>query len=67
MPETITVDCGGGRDIKLVLIPAGEFVMGMGVDDVDRAANETPPTSVNISRPFYLGIYEVTNAQYAEF
>jgi serine/threonine protein kinase len=48
--------------IKLRLIPAGEFMMGspdsQGVDD------ERPQHKVRITRPFYLGAYEVTQEQY---
>jgi formylglycine-generating enzyme required for sulfatase activity len=46
--------------MKLKLIPAGTFQMG---------ANDGPPDGkpvyeVRITRPFYIGVYEVTNAQW---
>jgi formylglycine-generating enzyme required for sulfatase activity len=46
------------------LIPAGSFLMGS--DDRDRAApaNEKPQHPVTISKPFYLGKFEVTQAQW---
>ncbi len=49
-----------GVGIKLVRIPAGSFVMGSekGFDD------EVPVHRVTISKPFYLGQTEVTQAQY---
>jgi len=52
-----------GVRIQLVLIPAGEFVMGdsAGYDD------ERPPCRVKIERPFWMGKVEVTNEQYACF
>jgi formylglycine-generating enzyme required for sulfatase activity len=45
------------------LIPAGRFVMGAAEDFAD----ESPPTVVTVDRPFYLGRFEVTNEQYAQF
>jgi formylglycine-generating enzyme required for sulfatase activity len=51
-------------DMKLVLIPAGEFVMGSPDADKDAANSEKPQHRVRISKPFYLGVSEVTQAQY---
>lgn len=46
--------------LKLVEISAGEFVMGS-----DQGVwNESPPHRVRISRPFWIGMYEVTQQQY---
>ncbi len=53
----------GGAKMKFAVIPAGRFVMG----SLRGAANESPETVVVIARPFYLGVTEVTNAQYAAF
>jgi eukaryotic-like serine/threonine-protein kinase len=50
--------------MKLVLIPAGEFSMGGSVFDDETIATETPQHPVTISRPFYLGMTEVTQGQY---
>jgi formylglycine-generating enzyme required for sulfatase activity len=49
--------------MKLKLIPAGEFVMGSPDNDEGAGPEEKPQHKVRIS-PFYLGIYEVTQAQY---
>ncbi len=47
------------------LIPAGEFFMGS-PDDADEANNDEKPLHrVLISKPFYLGVCEVTQGQYA--
>ena len=46
--------------MKLRLIPAGTFTMG----DADGPREEKPPHQVTLTRPFYIGVYEVTNAQY---
>jgi formylglycine-generating enzyme required for sulfatase activity/serine/threonine protein kinase len=50
--------------MKLALIPAGEFLMGSPDDDKGAQANERPQHRVRITRPFYMGIYEVTQGQY---
>jgi formylglycine-generating enzyme required for sulfatase activity len=50
--------------MKLVLIPAGKFLMGSPASEKERAEQEVQH-EVEISRPFYLGAYEVTQAQYA--
>jgi formylglycine-generating enzyme required for sulfatase activity len=46
--------------MELVLIQAGEFQMGRSDGDKD----EQPVHTVRISKPFYLGKYEVTQAQW---
>jgi len=60
--ETLTLDLGGGVTLELVRIPAGTFQMG----DLSGAgySGERPVHTVTISRPFYLGKYEVTQAQW---
>ena len=49
--------------MRLQLIPAGTFVMGSPPSESDRDADETQHR-VRISKPFYLGVYEVTQGQY---
>lgn len=51
--------------LKMRLIPAGTFVMGSPSNEVDRGSDEGPQHQVTISRAFYMGIYEVTQAQWA--
>jgi clan AA aspartic protease (TIGR02281 family) len=50
--------------MDLVLIPAGEFQMGSPDSDTDAQIDETPQHRVRITRPFYIGIYEVTQREY---
>jgi serine/threonine protein kinase/formylglycine-generating enzyme required for sulfatase activity len=50
-------------DMKLALIPAGEFMMGSPDNDKDAGIEEKPQHRVRISKSFYLGVYEVTQAQ----
>jgi formylglycine-generating enzyme required for sulfatase activity len=61
--------------MEFVLIPAGIFLMGTPTEQLDAIASghkdyrdwikhETPQHQVEISRPFYLGKYPVTQAQW---
>jgi formylglycine-generating enzyme required for sulfatase activity len=50
--------------MKFVLIPAGEFLMGSPDADGETDDREKPQHKVIISRPFYLGKYEVTQTQW---
>ncbi len=54
-----------GLSLELALIPAGQFVMGAA--DADGETDEYPPSVVRLERPFYMGKFETTNAQYALF
>ena len=51
--------------IEFVFIPSGEFMMGCGETDTECLSDEKPQHLVSISQPFYLGKYEVTQAQWA--
>jgi formylglycine-generating enzyme required for sulfatase activity len=50
--------------IELLLIPPGTFMMGVSPQDASAEENEKPAHSVTISRPFYLGRFEVSNAEF---
>jgi formylglycine-generating enzyme required for sulfatase activity len=50
--------------MKLVLIPRGTFTMGSPKAETGREASEGPQHEVEITRPFYLGSYPVTQAEY---
>jgi formylglycine-generating enzyme required for sulfatase activity/predicted Ser/Thr protein kinase len=50
--------------MRLAWILAGKFLMGSPEGEQDREADEGPRHSVEISKPFYLGKYEVTQEQY---
>ncbi len=51
--------------MKLKLIPAGEFQMGSPANEEDRDDDEHHHR-VRITKPFYLGVYEVTQRDYAK-
>jgi formylglycine-generating enzyme required for sulfatase activity len=48
--------------MKLTLIPAGKFLMGSPASETDRDPEEVQHEVV-ISKPFYMGIHEVTQGQ----
>jgi formylglycine-generating enzyme required for sulfatase activity len=50
--------------MKLVLIPAGKFLMGSPDSESERSSDEGPQHEVEITRPFYLGVFPVTQEQY---
>jgi len=50
--------------MAFVLIPAGTFAMGAADDDREATAQEKPQHQVTITRPFYIGKFEVTQAQW---
>ncbi|HUT94002.1 MAG TPA: SUMF1/EgtB/PvdO family nonheme iron enzyme [Thermoguttaceae bacterium] len=80
MPVEQDVDLGDGVKVTVVLIPPGEFVMGSTAEEqarfleearaaadqwaIERIPTEGPQHRVRITRPFYLGKYEVTQAQW---
>jgi formylglycine-generating enzyme len=51
----------------LRLIAAGEFLMGSPDTDKDAGDDEKPQHRVRITRPFYLGVTEVTRGQFRRF
>jgi formylglycine-generating enzyme required for sulfatase activity len=52
---------------EMVRIPAGSVLMGSPATEPGRTADEGPQHKVTIAKPFALGEYEITNAQYRQF
>ena len=52
---------------EMVVLPAGKFTMGSPEGERGREDDEGPQRQVTIPKPFAMGKYEVTVAQYAEF
>jgi len=50
--------------MRFVLVPAGEFRMGSPESEQDRERNEGPTHLVRLSRPYLLGIQQVTQGQF---
>jgi len=62
-PTAMQIGLGGGVTMEFVRIPAGEFILG----DPAGYPDDRPRGTVKISRPFWMGKYEVTNEQFALF
>ena len=69
------IDLGKGVKLEMVLIPAGKFLMGGKKIPVDPFSNikveqpekdEFPQHEVTLTKPFYMGKYEVTQEQWFE-
>jgi formylglycine-generating enzyme required for sulfatase activity len=60
LPEKMTIDLGAGVKMDFALIRPGSFMMGSEKGDDD----EKPVHEVTITKPFYMGVYEVTQAQW---
>jgi len=74
----LPIEITNGIGMKLKLIPPGEFMMGATVADVEKILKaypdgdryrrffdaEMPQHKVRITKPFYVGVYEVTQAEY---
>ena len=50
--------------MELVYIPAGDFMMGSPASETDRSADEGPQRKITIREGFWMGKFEVTQAQY---
>jgi formylglycine-generating enzyme required for sulfatase activity len=80
VPVEKEIDLPGGVKLTMVLIPPGEFLMGSTKEEqerflaeaktasdqwaIERIPSEGPQHRVKITQPFYLGKYEVTQAQW---
>ena len=62
--QDITVTLLGGATMEMVWIPAGTFTMGSPSSEPGRDSDEGPQHNVTISRGFYLGKHEITQAQW---
>lgn len=69
----LTLDLGNGVTMKLASIPAGKFLKGSPLnenghanDESDRNITRQAQQDVTISKPYFLGTTEVTQAQYEQ-
>jgi formylglycine-generating enzyme required for sulfatase activity len=53
-----------GPPTNMVFISPNTFVMGSPTNDLDRSMNESPQTTVTLTRGFWIGKYEVTQGEY---
>ncbi|HEY7423833.1 MAG TPA: SUMF1/EgtB/PvdO family nonheme iron enzyme [Gemmataceae bacterium] len=79
-PKTDPSEYVNSLGMKFRLIPAGKFLMGSKPSEIERCINlkliwpraehfasEGPAHEVEITRPFYIGIHEVTVGQFRQF
>ncbi len=59
-PPAMNVPLPGDLSLEMVLVKPGSFVMGSDTGPED----ERPPHRVTLTRPFYVGRYEVTQEQW---
>jgi formylglycine-generating enzyme required for sulfatase activity/outer membrane protein assembly factor BamB len=59
-PAVITSSVG----MQFARIPAGKFLMGSAPSDPGAREDEQPQHQVQISKPFFMGIHEVTQAEF---
>ncbi len=61
-PPTLSIALANDLDLEFVLVPAGEFLMGSA--SAEENPTEAPRHLVRIPRPFYMGRFPVTQAQW---
>jgi eukaryotic-like serine/threonine-protein kinase len=61
--QSFTEDLGKGVNLEMVAIPGGTFTMGSPSTEKERGNDEGPQHQVTI-QSFYMGKFEVTQAQY---
>jgi len=64
VPVAKEIDLGDGVTLKMVYIPAGEFLMGSPPGEEGRYEDEGPQHRVTLTRGFFMGIDEITQAQW---
>ncbi len=62
--NVLTLTLPNDVELKFCKIPAGRFVMGSAEDEPGHSADESPAHEVEFKEPFYLGMFEVTQAQW---
>ncbi|MCC5833945.1 MAG: SUMF1/EgtB/PvdO family nonheme iron enzyme [Opitutales bacterium] len=62
--ENYTVDLGGFKELDLVWIEPGQFVMGSPLEESGRREDEGPQTTVRLTRGYWLGKTPVTQGQW---
>ncbi|MCY3019922.1 MAG: SUMF1/EgtB/PvdO family nonheme iron enzyme, partial [Planctomycetota bacterium] len=68
LPKEMSLDLGCGVKMDFLLVPPGEFMMGgPRKSAAEWQGNEGPIHKVTITKPYYIGKYPVTVAQFAAF
>ena len=64
LPPALDLPLNEWTRIRLLRMDAGIFFRGSPRDELGRRPNELPPEQVTIAKPFFIGIFEVTQAEY---
>ena len=64
LPPAIDLLLNDSTVVRLLRMESGSFIRGSARDELGRRPNEAASERITITRPFYIGIYEVTQAQY---
>jgi hypothetical protein len=64
LPPAVDLPLSDTVSVRLLRMNPGEFLMGSPRDEVGRRPNEQEPANAVIAKPFYIGVYEVTQAEY---
>ena len=64
IPDTLHIPLPGAPALQFTRIPAGSFQMGSPEGEAGRDGDESPQREVAIAADFFLGTYEVTQAQW---
>lgn len=64
LPPAIDLSLNESTSVRLLRIDAGAFMRGSPKEELGRRSNELLPERIVIAKPFYIGIYEVTQAQF---
>jgi len=65
LPKTLELDLGGEVKMKLVRVEPGKFQMGSPPEEAKRREDESRH-EVEITKPYCLGVYAVTQAQFRQ-
>jgi formylglycine-generating enzyme required for sulfatase activity/acetyl esterase/lipase len=63
LPKSADLNLGGGVRLKVARVEPGKFLMGSPPDEAGRGGDESR-REASITKPFAVGVHEVTQAQY---
>ncbi|MDB6168011.1 MAG: Serine/threonine-protein kinase PrkC [Verrucomicrobia bacterium] len=64
LPPAIDLALSPTSSVRLLRIDPGAFIRGSARDELGRRANEPAPERIEIGKAYFIGIFEVTQAQY---
>ncbi len=64
LPSALDIRVNEWTKTRLLRMDAGSFVRGSPKEELGRRPNELTPERVTIAKPFFIGIFEITQAEY---